>query len=151
MANIDRSESGEREDGAVVAPTAEAIKPKPEAPDASIAGSDSEKKEGEAAGGAPTSEAPKPEAVSPKTSFGRFQVVLGIVAVTLSQIGGIITHVEEARKFVSKALGTEWVYRFHDYIVYGASGLLLFGYGILTYWLYRNIVAGRSKILQAAF
>jgi hypothetical protein len=85
------------------------------------------------------------------SSIAKVQAVIGIVAITVGNIAGIITHVEQIRKFVSKVMGTELVYRFHDYIVYGASALLLFGYACLTYWLYWNFVAGKRRLLRAAF
>lgn len=86
-----------------------------------------------------------------KSSFIKIQALIGIVAITVGNVAAIITHVEQIRKFVSTILGTEWFYRFHDYVVYGASALLLFGYGSLTYWLYRTFVADKSKLLQGAF
>lgn len=85
------------------------------------------------------------------SSIAKLQGVIGIVAITLGNIAAILTHVDEIRKFVSKIIGTELVYRFHDYIVFGASALLLFGYACLTYWLYWNFAAGRRWLLQTAF
>lgn len=86
-----------------------------------------------------------------KNSFSRIQAFVGIVAITVGNIAAIVTHVDEIRKFVSQALGTEFVYRFHEYLVVGASVLLLFGYGSLTYWLYRSFVVHKARLLQAGF
>jgi hypothetical protein len=86
-----------------------------------------------------------------KNSFARIQAFVGIAAITVGNVAAIVTHVEEIRKFVSQLLGTEFVYRFHEYLVLGASALLLFGYGSLTYWLYRSFVEHKGKLLQAGF
>lgn len=86
-----------------------------------------------------------------KNSFARAQAFIGIIAITVGNVAAIITHVDEIRKFVSQLLGTEFVYRFHEYLVLGASALLLFGYGSLTYWLYRSFIVNRGKFLQAGF
>jgi hypothetical protein len=76
----------------------------------------------------------------PSGSAAKVQGFIGIVAITLGNVAAIITHVDQIRQFVSKVLGTEWVYRFHAYILYGACALFLLGYGSLTYWLYWNFL-----------
>lgn len=98
-----------------------------------------------------TPRADAPKADGPPSSVAKLQGFVGIVAITVGNVAAMITHVEEIRKFVSKVMGTAWVYRFHDYIVVGASALLLFGYVSLTYWLYWNFIVGRRKVLQAVF
>jgi hypothetical protein len=84
-------------------------------------------------------------------SVAKIQGFIGIVAVGIGNIAAILTHVDEIKQFVSKTVGPEWLYRLHAYFVYGACALLLIGYGSLTYWLYRNFVARRSRALQGAF
>ena len=73
------------------------------------------------------------KADTPPRSIAKLQGVIGIVAITIGNIAGIITHVEQIRQFVFRMMGTEWAYRFHDYIVAGASALLLFGNDTHTY------------------
>src|SRR5712692_4783843 len=51
-------------------------------------------------------------------STAKMQAFVGIVAITIGNIAAFITHIDQIRQFVSKLLGTEWVYRFHEYIVY---------------------------------
>jgi len=84
-------------------------------------------------------------------SSAKIQGFLGIIALTVGNVAATITHIDEIRQYVSKILGTEWVYRLHNYILYGASAFFLLGYGCLTYWLYRNFVAHRSRPLRFAF
>ena len=96
-------------------------------------------------------EAERAKADESRNSFARIQAFIGIVAITVGNVAAIITHVDEIRKFVSQLLGTEFVYRFHEYLVVGASALLLFGYGSLTYWLYRSFVVHKAKLLQVGF
>jgi hypothetical protein len=96
-------------------------------------------------------EADKVKADESKNSFARIQAFIGIIAITVGNIAAIVTHVDEIRKFVSQLLGTEFVYQFHEYLALGASTLLLFGYGSLTYWLYRSFVVHKGKLLQVGF
>jgi hypothetical protein len=98
-----------------------------------------------------TSKTDTPKANEPPNSIAKLQGFVGIIAITIGNVAAIVTHVEEIRKFVSKMMGTEWVYRFHDYIVVGASALLLFGYASLTYWLYWNFIVGRRALFRAVF
>ena len=86
-----------------------------------------------------------------QTSAAKIQGFIGIVAITVGNLAAIMTHVDEIGQYVFKVLGTEWVYSFHSYLLYGACILLLVGYGSLTYWLYRNFVAGRSWKIKGAF
>jgi hypothetical protein len=92
-----------------------------------------------------------PEAAILQTSAAKIQGFIGIVAITVGNLAAIMTHVDEIGQYVFKVLGTEWVYSFHSYLLYGACILLLVGYGSLTYWLYRNFVAGRSWKIKGAF
>src|SRR5437870_2518046 len=90
----------------------------------------------------------------PKVATGsaaKIQGFIGIIAITLGNVAAIVTHVDELRQFVSKILGTEWVYRFHIYIVYGACAVFLLGYVSLTYWLYCNFIATRTRWIKAGF
>src|SRR5262249_17349118 len=87
----------------------------------------------------------------PSGSVARISGFLGIVAVIVANVAGIITHVDDMRQFVAKLLGTEWVYRLEVYIVYGALALLLLGYGSLAYWLYRNFFARRTRWIKGGF
>jgi hypothetical protein len=87
----------------------------------------------------------------PKTSIAKIQAFIGIIAITLGNIVGFISNIDKLRQFASKVLGTEWAYRFHTDIVYGACILLLVGYGSLTYWLYWNFIANRARWTKAAF
>jgi hypothetical protein len=100
---------------------------------------------------ADTSRPATPKANEPPNSIAKFQGFVGIIAITIGNVAAMVTHVEEIRKFVSRMMGTEWVYRFHDYIVVGASALLLFGYASLTYWLYWNFIVGRRALVRAVF
>ena len=92
-----------------------------------------------------------PEAAILQTSAAKIQGFIGIVAISAGNLAAFMTHVDEIRQYVSKVLGTEWVYSFHSYLLYGACILLLVGYGSLTYWLYRNFVADRSWKIKGAF
>jgi hypothetical protein len=87
----------------------------------------------------------------PSESRAKLEGFIGIIAVGVGNIAGIVTHVDQIREFVSKTLGPVWLYRLHNYFVYGASLLLLIGYASLTYWLYINFVSRRSRALQGLF
>jgi hypothetical protein len=84
-------------------------------------------------------------------SVAKIQGFIGIIGITVGNVATFITHIDEIRQFVSKVLGTEWAYRLHTYILYGASIFFLLGYGSLTYWLYRNFVAYRTGLFKGAF
>jgi hypothetical protein len=84
-------------------------------------------------------------------SGAKLQGFIGIIAITLGNIAAIVTHVDEIGKFISKLLGTEWAYRFHALIVFGAYASFMVGYGSLTYWLYWNFVAHRTRWIKAGF
>jgi hypothetical protein len=84
-------------------------------------------------------------------SVAKAQGFIGIVAITLGNVAAILTHVDEIRQFISKLLGTEWAYRFHTLVIIGAYILFLVGYASLTYWLYWNFVAKRTRLIKAAF
>ena len=48
---------------------------------------------------------PEPKTGESPISIAKLQGVIGIVAITLGNIAGIITHVEQIRQYVSKAMG----------------------------------------------
>jgi hypothetical protein len=77
--------------------------------------------------------------------------LIGIIAITLGNVAAILTHVDEIGKFISKVLGAEWVYRFHTLAVFGAYVLFLLGYGSLTYWLYWNFFAHKTRWIKGGF
>jgi hypothetical protein len=87
----------------------------------------------------------------PDGSAAKIQGYVGLLAVGIGNVAAIISRGDQIREFVSKTLGPAWLYRLHDYFVYGTTALLLIGYGSLTYWLYRNYLSNRSRTLQAAF
>jgi hypothetical protein len=78
-------------------------------------------------------------------SSAKLQGLIGIVSINLGYLAAIFTHIDEIRQFVLKTFGTEWLYRFHTYILYGACALFLLGYGSLSYWLYKNFVRVRPE------
>jgi hypothetical protein len=81
----------------------------------------------------------------------KIQGFIGIVAITLGNVAAILTHVDEIRQFISKLLGTEWAYRFHTLVVIGAFALFLVGYASLSYWLYWNFFANRTRVIRGGF
>jgi hypothetical protein len=94
----------------------------------------------------------KPDPTDKKTnSIAKLQGLIGIIAVTVGNVVGFIANLDQIRQFFSKAVGTEWFYRFQEVIVVGVFALLLVGYASLTYWLYCNFVAGRRRLFQAVF
>jgi hypothetical protein len=92
-----------------------------------------------------------PKVEEPEGSVAKIQGFVGIIGITIGNVAAFITHIDEIRQFVVKALGTEWAYRLHAYILYGASVFFLLGYGSLTYWLYKNFVARKTRLFKAAF
>ena len=84
-------------------------------------------------------------------SGAKIQGFIGIVAIMLGNVAAILTHVDEIRQFILKLLGTEWAYRFHTLVVFGAFALFLLGYGSLTYWVYWNFFAHRTRLIKAGF
>ena len=51
-----------------------------------------------------------PEAAILQTSAAKIQGFIGIVAISAGNLAAFMTHVDEIRQYVSKVLGTEWVY-----------------------------------------
>jgi hypothetical protein len=63
----------------------------------------------------------------------------------MAKVAGISLYVDEIREVVLKTLVTEWVYRFHAYILYGGCTLLFVGCASQSYRLFKNYVAYRSR------
>jgi hypothetical protein len=84
-------------------------------------------------------------------SAAKIQGFIGIVAITVGNIAAILTHVDEIRQFISKLLGTEWAYRFHNLVMIGAFALFLIGYASLSYWLYWNFFAHKTRLIRGGF